>query len=174
MAEQAEIQFGREICGDLAASGSREWLVTNGIGGFASGTVAGSAARRYHGLLIAALAPPLGRTQLVAAMDETVHYSETRFSLATHCWASGGVDPEGFLNIESFHLEGTKPVWTFALADALVEKRVWMRQGENTTFIEYTGAGKQCPRNGTKSARELSRLSFLDPGRRLAHEDHAG
>ena len=138
MAEQAEIQFGREICGDLAASGSREWLVTNGIGGFASGTVAGSAARRYHGLLIAALAPPLGRTQLVAAMDETVHYSETRFSLATHCWASGGVDPEGFLNIESFHLEGTKPVWTFALADALVEKRVWMRQGENTTFIEYT------------------------------------
>jgi len=138
VAEQAEIQFGREICGDLAASGSREWLVTNGIGGFASGTVAGSAARRYHGLLIAALAPPLGRTQLVAAMDETVHYSETRFSLATHCWASGGVDPEGFLNIESFHLEGTKPVWTFALADALVEKRVWMRQGENTTFIEYT------------------------------------
>jgi predicted glycogen debranching enzyme len=136
--EQAEVQFGREICGDLGAAVSREWLVTNGIGGFASGTVAGSATRRYHGLLIAALQPPLGRTQLVAAMDEIVHYSGTDFSLATHCWGGGAVDPKGFLNIESFHLEGSKPVWTYALADALLEKRVWMRQGENTTYIRYT------------------------------------
>jgi predicted glycogen debranching enzyme len=135
---EAEIQFGREICGDLAAAKSREWLVTNGIGGFASGTVAGSATRRYHGLLIAALQPPLGRTQLVAAMDEIVHYCGTDFSLATHSWASGAVNPQGFLNLESFHLEGTKPVWTYALADALLEKRVWMRQGENTTYIQYT------------------------------------
>jgi predicted glycogen debranching enzyme len=138
VSEQAEVQFGREICGDLAAAESREWLVTNGIGGFASGTVAGCATRRYHGLLIAALRPPVGRTQLVAAMDEIVHYSGTDFSLATHCWASGAVDPKGFLNLESFHLEGTKPVWTHALADALLEKRVWMRQGENTTYIQYT------------------------------------
>jgi predicted glycogen debranching enzyme len=135
--EEAEVQFGREICGDLAAAESREWLVTNGIGGFASGTVAGSPTRRYHGLLIAALQPPLGRTQLVAAMDEIVHYSGTDFSLATHRWASGAIDPKGFLNLESFHLEGTKPVWAYALADALLEKRVWMRQGENTTYIQY-------------------------------------
>jgi glycogen debranching enzyme len=136
--EQAEVQFGREICGDRAAAESREWLVTNGIGGYASGPVAGSSTRRYHGLLIAALQPPAGRTQLVAAMDEIVHYSGTDFSLSTHCWASGAVDPEGFLNLESFHLEGTKPVWSYALADALLEKRVWMRQGENTTYIQYT------------------------------------
>jgi predicted glycogen debranching enzyme len=136
--EQAEIQFGREICGDLAAAESREWLVTNGIGGYASGTVAGSLTRRYHGLLIAALQPPLGRTQLVATIDEVVHYSGSDFSLATHRWSSGAIDPKGFLNLESFHLEGTKPVWTYALADALLEKRVWMRQGENTTYIQYT------------------------------------
>jgi predicted glycogen debranching enzyme len=135
--EQAEVQFGREICGDLAAAESREWLVTNGIGGFASGTVAGSSTRRYHGLLIAALQPPLGRTQLVAAMDEIVHYSGTDFSLATHRWANGAVDPKGFLDLESFHLEGTKPVWAYALADALLEKRVWMREGENTTYVQY-------------------------------------
>lgn len=138
MSEQAEIQFGREICGDLAAAESREWLVTNGIGGYASGTIAGSQTRRYHGLLVAALQPPLGRTQLVSAIDEIVHYTGADFSLATHRWASGAVDPKGFLLLEDFHLEGSTPVWTYALADALLEKRVWMRQGENTTFIQYT------------------------------------
>jgi predicted glycogen debranching enzyme len=138
LSDQAEVQFGREICGDLAAAESREWLVTNGIGGYASGTIAGSQTRRYHGLLIAALQPPLGRTQLVSAIDEIVHYAGADFSLATHRWASGVVDPKGFLSLESFHLEGTEPVWTYALADALLEKRVWMRQGENTTFIQYT------------------------------------
>jgi predicted glycogen debranching enzyme len=136
--EQAEVQFGREICGDLAAAESREWLVTNGIGGYASGTIAGSLKRRYHGLLIAALQPPVGRTQLVATIDEVAHYAGADFSLATHRWTSGAVDPKGFLYLESFHLEGAKPVWTYALADALLEKRVWMRQGENTTYIQYT------------------------------------
>ncbi len=138
MSEQAEVQFGREICGDLAAAESREWLVTNGIGGYASGTVAGSQTRRYHGLLLAALQPPVGRTQLVSAIDEIVHYAGADFSLATHRWASGAVEPKGFLLLEEFHLEGSTPVWTYALADALLEKRVWMRQGENTTYIQYT------------------------------------
>jgi predicted glycogen debranching enzyme len=136
--EQAEVQFGREICGDLAAAESREWLVTNGIGGYASGTIAGSQTRRYHGLLVAALQPPLGRTQLVSAIDEIVHYAGEDFSLATHRWASGAVDPQGYLLIEDFHLEGSTPVWTYALADALLEKRVWMRQGENTAYLQYT------------------------------------
>jgi predicted glycogen debranching enzyme len=138
VSERAEVQFGREICGDLEAAEKREWLVTNGIGGYASGTVAGSQTRRYHGLLIAALQPPVGRTQLVSAIDEIVHYAGTDFSLATHRWASGAVDPKGFLLLEDFHLEGATPVWTYAVADALLEKRVWMRQGENTTCIQYT------------------------------------
>ena len=138
MSEQAEIQFGREICGDLDSAESREWLVTNGIGGYASGTVGGSQTRRYHGLLIAALQPPVGRTHLVSAIDEIVHYAGTDYSLATHRWASGAVDPQGFLLVEDFHLEGTKPVWSYALADALIEKRIWMRQAENTTYIQYT------------------------------------
>jgi predicted glycogen debranching enzyme len=138
LSDQAEVQFGREICGDLAAAELREWLVTNGTGGYASGTIASSQTRRYHGLLVAALQPPLGRTQLVSAIDEIVYYAGADFSLATHRWASGVVDPKGFLSLESFHLEGTKPVWTYALADALLEKRVWMRQGENTTYIQYT------------------------------------
>jgi len=136
--ELTEIRFGREICGDLSEAEAREWLVTNGIGGFASGTVSGGVTRRYHGLLIAALQPPLGRYHLVASLDEIVRYSGATYALATHRWASGAVDPQGFRYLESFRLEGTIPVWTYALADALIEKRVWMAQGENTTFIQYT------------------------------------
>ena len=134
----AEVQFGREILGNLELAGTREWLVTNGLGGFASGTIAGTSTRRYHGLLMASLQPPTDRTLLVAGVDESVRYCGAEFPLATNRWLSGDVSPKGFLNMETFHLEGTKPVWRFALADALLEKRVWMQQGENTTFVEYT------------------------------------
>jgi predicted glycogen debranching enzyme len=142
---QSQVQFGREICGNLPAAESREWLVTNGIGGFASGTIATGMTRRYHGLLIAALQPPLGRNQLVAVLDETVRYGGGTYELATHRWASGVVDPQGFQFIESFRLEGSTPVWTYALADALLEKRVWMVRGENTTFIHYTLSRSSSP-----------------------------
>ncbi len=134
----AEVQFGREILGNLEQAEAREWLVTNGIGGYASGTCAGTSTRRYHGLLMAALEPPTRRTLMVAALDETVRYAGRNFPLATNRWLSGFVSPNGYLQLESFHLEGTKPVWRYALADALLEKRVWMRQCENTTFVEYT------------------------------------
>ena len=133
----AVVSFGREICGQMEAAEKREWLVTNGIGGFASGTVAGHLTRRYHGLLFAALHPPVGRTLLVAKVDETVRYNGALFPLATNRWASGVVEPNGYLNIEEFRLEGTTPVWKFALADALIEKRVWMQAGANTTFVQY-------------------------------------
>ena len=141
----AEVQFGREILGNLELAESREWLVTNGIGGFASGTTAGTSTRRYHGLLMAALQPPADRTLLVAGLDETVRYGQASFPLATNRWLSGDVSPKGCLQMESFHLEGTKPVWRYALADALLEKRVWMKQGENTTFVEYTLARGNAP-----------------------------
>jgi glycogen debranching enzyme len=132
------VHFGREVCGNLPDAESREWLVTNGIGGFASGTIATTMTRRYHGLLIAALQPPLGRTHLVAGLDENVQYGGQSYALATHRWMSGAIDPQGYLRIESFRLEGTIPAWSFALADALLEKRIWMAQGKNTTFIQYT------------------------------------
>jgi predicted glycogen debranching enzyme len=137
-ANRSIVKFGREVCGNFEAAEAREWLVTNGMGGYASGAIAGNMTRRYHGLLIAALRPPVGRTHLVAALDEIVRYAGAEYPLATHQWASSAVDPKGFLNIESFRLEGMTPVWTYAFADALLEKRVWMRQGENTTYIHYT------------------------------------
>ncbi|QKQ74685.1 amylo-alpha-1,6-glucosidase [Nostoc sp. TCL240-02] len=132
------IEFGREICGNLDTAESREWLVTNGIGGYASGTVAGLLTRRYHGLLLTALKPPLGRTLLLAKLDETILYDNRSYSLDTNRWADGTVSPHGYQNIERFSLEGTIPLWRFAVADALLEKRVWMQQGVNTTYVQYT------------------------------------
>jgi predicted glycogen debranching enzyme len=134
----AAIQFGREICGNLEEAESREWLVTNGIGGYASGTIAGGMTRRYHGLLIAALQPPVGRTHLVAGLDEIVRCGGEEFALATHLWSSGAVEPKGFLLIEGFRLDGSTPVWTYAPGNARLEKRVWMQQGTNTTYAQYT------------------------------------
>src|SRR5215467_14587947 len=133
-----KVEFGREICGTLEIAEQREWLVTNGIGGYASGTISGNLTRRYHGLLLAALNPPVGRTQLVAKLDETAGYDGSDYALSTNRWASGAIEPKGYLNIESFRLEDTIPVWRFVLSDALLEKRIWMRQGENTTYVQYS------------------------------------
>jgi len=131
------LDWGREVAGDLDLAERREWLCTNGIGGFASSTVAGSLTRRYHGLLVAALTPPLGRTLLVAKVEETAEYDGLALALGTNRWAGGAVDPRGYREIEGFRLEGTTPVWTYALADALLEKRVWMEPGANTTYVRY-------------------------------------
>jgi predicted glycogen debranching enzyme len=131
------LDWGREICGDTPGAERREWLCTNGIGGFASGTVAGTLTRRYHGLLTAALRPPLGRTLLVAKLEEDVVYDGGAWALAANRWASGALDLAGHREIERFRLDGTTPVWTYACADALLEKRVWMAPGENTTYVRY-------------------------------------
>ncbi len=131
------INFGREICGVLDLAAGREWLVTNGIGGYASGTVAGILTRRYHGLLVAALKPPLMRTLLLAKLDETALYNGRNYALGANRWTGGAVNPAGYRHIESFELEGTIPTWRFACADASLEKRVWMQPGSNTTYVQY-------------------------------------
>ncbi|MCL7453928.1 MAG: amylo-alpha-1,6-glucosidase [Anaerolineae bacterium] len=131
------ISFGREVCGDLAAAEQREWLVTNGLGGYASGTVAGLLTRRYHGLLVAALPPPHGRWLLLTRLDETATYEGQAYALFSNRWTGGQVEPAGYRTLERFHLEGTTPVWSYALQDALLEKRIWMEPGANTTYVRY-------------------------------------
>jgi len=131
------MDFGREVAGSLAVAESREWLCANGLGGFASGTVAGLPTRRYHGLLVAALTPPVGRTVLVTGLEERVGYDGQVYELSTARWADGTVAPQGYRLIERFHLDGTAPVWHYACADTLIEKRVWMELGANTTYVRY-------------------------------------
>jgi len=116
---------------------SREWLLTNGMGGFASGTVAQANTRRYHGLLVATLKPPLERVLMVAKADASVSYRGSRYELACNEFADGTLAPRGFEYLSGFHLDGTTPVWTFAIGDALLEQRVWMVRGENTTQVQY-------------------------------------
>ena len=87
------LDFGREACSDLEFANKREWLVTNGIGGYASGTIAGIRSRSYHGLLIAALQPPVARTLLLAKFDETATYDGLEYSLFVNHWTKGAVEP---------------------------------------------------------------------------------
>jgi predicted glycogen debranching enzyme len=130
------VKFGSEICGSLDVGNEREWLVTNRLGGFASGTVTGVQTRRYHGLLIAGL-PERGRVLLVSKAEEILRYAGRDYALGANRWSTGTVEPKGFLFIEQFRLAGSVPVWRFACADAIFEKRVWMQDGANTTFIRY-------------------------------------
>ena len=97
------VQLNRDTCTDLSAAESREWLVTNGLGSFASGTIAGLLTRRYHGLLIAALDPPRKRTLLATKVDEVATLSGQMFSLGANRWAGGALDPQGYGFIDSCH-----------------------------------------------------------------------
>ncbi|MBD3883316.1 amylo-alpha-1,6-glucosidase [Phormidium tenue FACHB-886] len=129
--------FGRETCGTLQTAAAREWLVTNGIGGYACGTVAGVLTRRYHGLLVAALQPPLGRTLMFTKLEEVIHYGEQVYTLSSDRWADGSIDPQGYRHIERFALNGMVPCWRYAFGDGLLQKQIWMQQGANTTYVHY-------------------------------------
>lgn len=131
------VSWGHERCGSAQQAEAMEWLVTNGLGGYASGTVAGMHTRRYHGLLVAAQAPPLGRRVLLSRFDDEVHYLDKHQALYSNRWRGGVVTPEGHLSVARFALEGNTPVWTYAIDDALLEKRIFMVYGENTTVVVY-------------------------------------
>ncbi|MEM6450345.1 MAG: amylo-alpha-1,6-glucosidase [Cyanobacteria bacterium P01_D01_bin.105] len=132
------VDFGRDICSDPIQSTQREWLITNGIGGYGCGTISGILTRCYHGFLVAALKPPLARTLLLTKLDEVVQYQNKPYPLSSDRWSGGTTTGHSYNNTQSFHLEGTTPTWTYACADALLEKRIWMQQGENTTYTHYT------------------------------------
>jgi predicted glycogen debranching enzyme len=120
-----------------AGAFSNEWLVTNGLGGFASGTVGQANTRRYHGLLVASLKPPLERILMVAKADTLVRYRGAAHALACNEFAGGTIAPRGYQRLADFHLDGTIPVWTYAIGDALLEICIWMAHGRNTTHVQY-------------------------------------
>lgn len=131
--------LGHAVCGDRASALEREWLVTNGIGGYAAGTLAGATTRRYHGLLVAALRPPVARTVLVTKIDETIIMPDgAKLELGTNEYADGTIAPSGFTSLQGFALEGGIARWRYGLpGGATLEKRVWMEHGENTTYVRY-------------------------------------
>src|SRR5437868_8829398 len=104
--------LGRDVTGDFASASRREWWVTNGLGGWASGAVSGANTRRYHGLFVPALQPPLGRTVLVAKLNDRASLAGQTFPLSSNEYGGGAVDPHGYRQIESFQLDWGVPTWT--------------------------------------------------------------
>lgn len=154
------INFDSSICKDFAAASSREWLETNGIGGFASGTIAGANTRRYHGLLTAATKPPLGRVTLVSRVEETVIVDGESFELSSNQYP-GRVHPRGFEYLTSFRLDPF-PVWTYSIGAVEIEKRVFMIYGRNAAVVTYK-AGLRSRRKRPAALMTLRpMLSFVD------------
>jgi predicted glycogen debranching enzyme len=129
------ISFDKGVCTDLQAGLSREWLETNGLGGFACGTLSGANTRRYHGLLTAALNPPCGRMLLLSKLEETLVLGDRRIDLSTNEYA-GAIHPEGYLLLTNFRLDPF-PTWTFEVEGTRLEKSIFMPQGSNTVQVEY-------------------------------------
>ena len=84
------------------------------------------------------LDPPLGRTQLLANLEETLTQGGEKFELFANRWQPGQVTPNGYTYIERFWLDGTTPVWVFGTGSIRIEKRIWMQPGANTTYVRYT------------------------------------
>src|SRR6266478_3825450 len=129
------IQFNQETCGDLGAALSREWLETNGLGGFASSTIIGLNTRRYHGLLVAATKPPVGRLVLLSKLEETLFIEGQAFEFSANRYP-GVVHPQGFRYLRQFRLDPF-PLFTYEIEGIEIQKTVFMIQGENTTVLQY-------------------------------------
>jgi predicted glycogen debranching enzyme len=143
-----ELRFGRQVTGDLGAAAAREWLVGDGLGGFAMGTAAGLRTRRYHGLLVVAGASapaPGGRHLALAAVDPVVVVGDRRWELAVHEWADGTLAPDGHVHLESFCLRDGLPVWRWSLGDVVVERELALVRGRPAVGIVHrlvrSGAG---------------------------------
>ena len=131
------VDFGRVVCNTDEAF-RREWLVTNGLGGYSSGTIGGVRTRRYHGMLVAATVPPAVRTMLLGETFPTAIYRGTRYPLSSNQWRDESISPKGHLWLQRFHLDRQIPVWRWSFSDALLERRIFMIHGENTLCQHWT------------------------------------
>ena len=118
---------------------SREWLVTNGLGGYASGTIAGAVTRRYHGGLVAALPAPLGRIVMLSHLGaRLILPDDSVVELTGEELVDRRMYVPGFRYLKEFRLEMGLPVWTYALGDTIVEKRIVMPHRQNTVYVSYS------------------------------------
>src|SRR5882724_6336767 len=152
---------------------NREWLVTNGLGGYASGTVSGAITRRYHGLLIAALPAPLGRMVMWNHVSEFLRFSDHDIvSLGGEERAGGQLDLKGADWLHEFRLEDGLPVWTYRVRDVVLEKRVVLLHLQNTVHVIYRilECGK-CPRLELRPAFQFRHHETpVDEGRATSYK----
>ena len=131
-----DILIGKDVCRDLDQAIHSEWLETNGIGGYASGTILGVHTRRYHGLLVAALNPPVGRIVTLSKFAETIVLSDgSRFEVSCNTYRDA-IHPQGYRNLEHVRF-APFPIFTFRLNDVIFEKKIFMVHGQNATVVTY-------------------------------------
>ena len=141
------IRFGREICGDLAQAERREWWLANGLGGYAAGTIAGTLTRRYHGLLVAPVNPPLGRHLVLAKADATLRVGRARsWPLFTNRWSGGAIDscPVTSTSRASSSTAASRCGATPA-ANYASSSRIWMEYGEQHDLRRVASAARIRP-----------------------------
>jgi predicted glycogen debranching enzyme len=161
------IHFSKDTLQNFEAATSREWLETNGIGGFACSTIVGLNTRRYHALLTAAMHPPTGRIVLLSKIDETVVIDGERFDLSSNQY-SGTVYPHGYELQEEFRLKPF-PIFTFVVNGLRIEKSLFMVHGKNITVVLYRVLGQE-----TRSIQlELRPLVAFRDYHALTHENGA-
>jgi predicted glycogen debranching enzyme len=131
------IAFGPEACGTLSESSLREWLVADGVGGYAMGTVSGLRTRRYHGLLVVAVDGPANRMLALAALDPVLLVGDARIRLATDEWGSGAVDPRGNELLVSFDLEDGVPRWRWQAGGVVVERELACAYGSPVVGVVH-------------------------------------
>ena len=153
------IQFSQEECRNFEFIRSREWLVTNGIGGYASSTIAGMNTRRYHGLLVAATAPPLGRLVLLSQVEDTLVIGDVRYPLSTNLYRGNVVHPSGYMHLRDFRLD-QNPIFTYGNGHWEIVKKIWMVRGQNTSIVEYRLEGSTLPEKAYLEVRPL--IAFRD------------
>jgi predicted glycogen debranching enzyme len=130
-----QIAFGPQVAAGLAEGTAREWLVADGSGGYAMGTVAGLCTRRYHGLLVVSgdTAPGAGlavRHVGLVSLDPVLTLpSGAQVRLGTHEWASGAVQPAGHAHLEAFDLDDGLPRWRWRIGDVVLERQLAMAHG---------------------------------------------
>ncbi|MBI1851892.1 MAG: glycogen debranching enzyme N-terminal domain-containing protein [Planctomycetes bacterium] len=157
--------MGTELCTNLREALLREWLETNGLGGYASSTVAGANTRRYHGLLVAAMHPPLGRRLLLSKLEDEWVVDGHRTPLSCNVYA-GTVHPRGHEKIVEFRLDPF-PTWTFDVGGARVEKSIFLVHGEHTVVVCY----RLLPGGAAEALLELSPLLAYRNFHSLTHEN---
>jgi predicted glycogen debranching enzyme len=117
---------------------TREWLVTNGLGGYASGTIGGVSTRRYHGLLVAALPAPAGRRMMLNHLSELVRLLDgTPLLFGGEEHVGGALHLHGADHLTEFRLEAGLPVWHYQVGDIAFEKRVLLSHRQNTAYVNY-------------------------------------
>lgn len=152
------ITLNEDVCTDLEAASRREWLESNGIGGYASSTVSGINTRRYHGLLVAATDPPVGRMVLLSKFEEVLRVNGSTFELSANRYPDT-VHPEGFRYLKGFRLD-PYPVWTFEVEGTVLERRLFMPHGRNAVACSWEVLSQD---NGDQVSLELRPLvAFRD------------